>query len=34
VSRAREFLGSDELRETMGRLGVVSQPEVWITNEA
>lgn len=34
LGRAREFLGSDDLRETMGRLGVVSQPDVWITNEA
>jgi len=34
VARAREFLGSDDLRETMSKLGVVSQPDVWITNEA
>lgn len=34
VGRAREFLGSDDLRETMSKLGVVSQPDVWITNEA
>ena len=34
VARAQEFLGSDDLRETMGRLGVVSAPEVWITSEA
>jgi hypothetical protein len=34
TGRAREFLGSDDLRETMGRAGVVSQPEVWIANDA
>jgi hypothetical protein len=34
VGRAREFLDSDDLRETMSKLGVVSQPDVWITNEA
>ena len=34
VGRAREFLGSDELREAMSKLGVVSQPDVWITNAA
>ena len=32
--RAREFLASDSLRETMSRAGVVSQPELWIANEA
>ncbi len=32
--RAREFIASDDLRETMSKLGVVSQPDVWITNNA
>ncbi len=32
--RAREFIASDDLRETMSKLGVVSQPDVWITNAA
>jgi len=34
VGRAREFVGSDDLRETMQRVGVVSQPDVWFTDEA
>ena len=34
VARAQEFLSSDDLRETMGRLGVVAAPDVWITDEA
>jgi hypothetical protein len=34
VARAREFIGSDDLRETMQKLGVTSQPDVWITNDA
>jgi hypothetical protein len=34
TARAREFLASDSLRETMAGAGVVSQPEVWIANEA
>jgi hypothetical protein len=34
ADRAREFLSSDDLRETMSRFGVVSQPEVWIANDA
>jgi hypothetical protein len=34
VARAQEFIGSDNLRETMGKLGVVSAPDVWITNDA
>ena len=33
VNRAQEFLGSEDLRETMGRLGVVSAPDTWITSE-
>jgi hypothetical protein len=33
VNRAQEFLDSDDLRETMGRLGVVSAPDTWITSE-
>jgi hypothetical protein len=33
-ARAREFLASDNLRETMEGAGVVSQPEVWIANDA
>jgi hypothetical protein len=34
TARAREFLSSDSLRETMEGAGVVSQPEVWIANDA
>lgn len=34
VARAQEFIASDDLRETMQKVGVVSAPEVWITNEA
>jgi hypothetical protein len=34
TARAREFLGSDDLKETMAGAGVVSQPEVWIANDA
>ena len=34
TARAREFLGSDSLREAMSGAGVVSKPDVWITNEA
>jgi hypothetical protein len=34
VERARAFAGSDDLRETMQRAGVVSQPEVWIGTDA
>jgi hypothetical protein len=34
AARAREFLGSDSLREAMQGAGVVSQPDLWITNEA
>jgi hypothetical protein len=31
---AREFLASDSLKETMEGAGVVSQPDVWIANDA
>jgi hypothetical protein len=34
TARAREFLASDSLRETMSGAGVVSQPDVYIANEA
>ena len=34
TARAREFFASDDLRETMTRAGVVSQPEMWIANDA
>jgi hypothetical protein len=34
TARAREFLASDTLRETMQGAGVVSQPEVWIASDA
>lgn len=34
TARAREFLASDSLRETMQGAGVVSQPDVWIANDA
>jgi hypothetical protein len=33
-ARAREFLASDSLKEAMEGAGVVSQPEVWIANDA
>jgi hypothetical protein len=32
--RAREFLDSDDLRETMAKLGVVSPPDIWVTSNA
>ena len=34
VVRAQEFIASDDLRETMGRLGVVSAPDVWFAEQA
>jgi hypothetical protein len=34
VARAQEFLSSDDLRETMGRLGVTKAPDIWIAEEA
>jgi hypothetical protein len=34
TARAREFFGSEGLREAMQSAGVVSQPDIWITNEA
>jgi hypothetical protein len=34
TARAREFVASDSLREAMEGAGVVSQPEVWVANEA
>jgi hypothetical protein len=34
AARAREFLSSDDLRETMEKAGVVSQPDVWIAHDA
>jgi hypothetical protein len=34
TARARDFLASDTLREAMDGAGVVSQPELWIANEA
>lgn len=34
VGRAQEFIDSDDLRETMGRLGVTGPPDVWIADEA
>jgi hypothetical protein len=34
TARAREFFASDSLRETMEGAGVVSQPEVWVANDA
>ena len=33
-ARAREFLASDDLRETMEGAGVTSSPELWIANDA
>ena len=33
-TRAREFLGSDSLREAMSGGGVVSQPDVWFATDA
>jgi hypothetical protein len=32
--RAREFVDSDDLRETMQKVGVVSAPTVWAVDEA
>jgi hypothetical protein len=34
TARAREFLASDDLRQTMEGAGVASAPEVWIANDA
>ena len=34
AAQAREFLGSDSLREAMEGAGVVSEPEVWIASDA
>jgi hypothetical protein len=34
TGRAREFLGSDDLRETMQGAGVESQPDIWIADDA
>jgi hypothetical protein len=34
TARAREFLASDSLRETMQGAGVESQPDVWFANDA
>jgi hypothetical protein len=34
VARAHAFIASDDLRETMGRLGVVSTPDVWFAEQA
>jgi hypothetical protein len=34
TARAREFLSSDDLRETMQGAGVASQPDIWIANDA
>ncbi len=31
---AESFMGSDDLREAMTRAGVVSAPNLWLTNEA
>jgi hypothetical protein len=33
VTRAQEFLSSDNLREAMGRLGVIGAPDIWIAEE-
>ena len=33
LARARELVSSDDLRETMRRAGVVSQPEIWLRND-
>jgi hypothetical protein len=34
TGRAREFLASDSLRVTMSGAGVVSQPELFLANDA
>jgi len=34
AARAREFFASDDLRATMDGAGVVSQPEMWIADDA
>ncbi len=33
LERAREFLATPDLKETMGRAGVTSEPEIWFTND-
>jgi len=34
VARAQEFIASDDLRDKMSSLGVVSAPDIWITDKA
>lgn len=34
IDAARAFAGSNELRDAMGRAGVVGAPDVWITERA
>jgi hypothetical protein len=31
---AREFAGTADLKDTMLRAGVISEPEIWFTNDA
>jgi hypothetical protein len=31
MDAAKAFAGSSELREAMGRAGVVGQPDIWFT---
>ena len=33
VDKAKAFMESSELRETMGNAGVAGKPDIWITNE-
>ena len=32
MDKAKAFAGSTELRETMGKAGVVGAPDIWFTN--
>ncbi len=34
VEAARALAGSDQLREAMGRAGVVGEPTIWFTEQA
>jgi hypothetical protein len=33
LDRARDFVASADLKEAMERAGVISQPEIWFTND-
>jgi hypothetical protein len=34
MDAARNFAGSDRLKQVMSEAGVVGTPDVWLTNEA